>query len=154
PAVEIAAMAAHISHRIGRRRTADHLAARNLHLALAGISLPLGVVMPIEQPLLVDLAPAEPDLQPEADIPAVGLQHENAGIAILGQPARERTARRAGTDDDVVVFGSGHRANRYLRSFPSKREPSVCDLGSPLTRGRTELNAVSHLGVLVSATFL
>ena len=64
PAVEIARIAAHESHGVGRGRPADHLAAGALDPAVVGARLGLGEIHPVVQPLLQDLPPAERDVNP------------------------------------------------------------------------------------------
>src|SRR6266446_6186090 len=80
--------------------------------------LGLGVVAPVEHPMLPD--PAEPDrnVDQRVGIAAAGFQQQHTYGRISGKPVGEHAARRSGADDDVVVTSSfSHRyAQRAIES--------------------------------------
>jgi hypothetical protein len=102
PAVVIARVAAHIGHRVDRRRAADDLSARAFDAAVVEPRLGLGKVHPVMQPLFEDAAPADRDFDPRVPIPAAGFEEQHPRAGILRQPPRQGASGRSGADDDVV----------------------------------------------------
>ena len=120
PAVVIGAVAAHIGHRVDRRRAADHLAARAFDASSVEARLRLALVHPVVAALLQKLPPAERQVDPRVAVPAAGLEHQHADIAVFGQPVRQRAAGRAGADDDIIECAGFHVAGPTRRSIRSR----------------------------------
>jgi hypothetical protein len=59
-----------------------------------------------------DLAEPDRDVDQGMRVAPAGFQHQRANRWIGGEPVREHAARRAGADDDVVVFAT--LSHRYL----------------------------------------
>ena len=110
--VEIFGLAADIDHAVDRRGTAEHLAARPKHAAIAGARIGLGLVAPIDRGVGEGLAKTERNVDPAVAVLAAGLEQEHAHRRILAEPRRDCAPGRAGADDDKIglndVISSGH----------------------------------------------
>src|SRR5262249_54796908 len=104
PPIVVAAVTAHVGHDVDRRAAAEHLAAHRLDPAVVEPGLGLRVVAPVEHPVLPDLAEPDRHVDQGMRIAPTGFQHQHANRWGGGEPVREHAARRAGADDDVVVF--------------------------------------------------
>src|SRR5581483_2115755 len=94
PAVEIAFVAAHIGHGIGRGAAAHHLAAGAFDGAAAHARLRLAEIAPIVQAIDQYLTPAERDVNPGIAVPAARLEDQDRDVLVFRQPMREHAARR------------------------------------------------------------
>lgn len=83
PAIVIAAMAAHVSHRINGRGTADHLAASAFDATPVERRLGFREIHPIVHTPLQDAAPGKRDPQPRIAVPTAGLEQQDARTAIF-----------------------------------------------------------------------
>ncbi len=110
PPVVVTVVAAHVGHDVDRRAAAEHLAAHRLDPAVVQSGLGLGVVAPVEHPMLPDLAEPDRDVDQGMQVAPARFEHQHADGRIGGETVGEDAARGAGADDDVVVVLSrGHR---------------------------------------------
>ena len=102
PAVEIERVAAHPDHAVDRGRTPQHLAARRGQPPSAKMRFRLGGKTPVVFRHVHRDRQRGRHLNQHRAIRAAELQQQHAGLAVLGQTARQYAARRAGADHDVV----------------------------------------------------
>jgi choline dehydrogenase-like flavoprotein len=112
PTIEIRRMAADECHCVGRRGAADYLAARAFDGATADARFGAREVLPVDASLGEDLSPAERNVDPGTAVPAAGLEHQHAHVAILAQAIRKRATGRARADDEVVEFAFARHQRR------------------------------------------
>ena len=94
PALVIAGMAAHIGHRIDRRRAADDAAARAFESAPAGRRFRFREIHPVVLAVEQQMRPAERNLDPRIAVPAARLEQQHAACPCPRSAARPRCSRR------------------------------------------------------------
>jgi len=72
PAVVVATVASDVGHHVDRRASAEHLAAHGLDPAVVQLGLGLGVIAPVEHPMLPDLAEPDRDVDEGMDVSPAG----------------------------------------------------------------------------------
>ena len=102
PAVVVDAMAADIDHRVDRRRTAQHLAARLVADAPAEARLRHRVEGPVVDAGRHHRDRAGRHVDERAVAAAAGLEHADGHGRVLGQPPGDDAAARTAAHDDVV----------------------------------------------------
>jgi hypothetical protein len=100
PMVEILGLAADIDHAVDRAGAAQHLAARPINLASAGVGL--GLVAPVDRRVGKGLAEAKRDVDPAIGVVAARFEQQDACVAVLGEARGDRASGRAGADDDEI----------------------------------------------------
>jgi len=102
PFVVVGSIAADVDHRVHRAAPAEDLAARHVHVAAAEPGLRLArevpVVAALEQP-----AERDGDVDLVRRVRSAGLDQRNLHVWILAQARGEHAARRASSNDHVVV---------------------------------------------------
>jgi hypothetical protein len=103
PAVEVAAVTAHVEHRVHRRRPADHPAAREIPAPPVEARLGLGQQVPVARGLEQR---RERGRRPHAEVPVAAsrLQKADARPA-CAEPVGQDAPGRPRPDDDVVELG-------------------------------------------------
>ncbi len=118
PAVVVQRVAADVDHAVDRRRAAEHAPARAGDAPVVHVRLGLGLVGPVVGVVGERVGEGGRHVDEQAQIRRTGLDQQHRDIRLLGEAHREHAARRAGADDDVVVFfrawhrGSGRREMR------------------------------------------
>ena len=104
PMIVIGGLAAHVDHRVDRRRAADHLAARIIEAAAIEAFLRLGLEAPVRARIADREQIADGNMKPNPIVAAAGFEQQHAPVAIGRQPIGQEAAGRARADDDVVVL--------------------------------------------------
>ena len=118
PDVVVERLAPHVEHAVDGARSAERAPPRYRDPPPVDAVLGLGLEAPVVAAVVHQLREADRDRYPRARVPAARLQQQHALRPVLGQPAGEHASRRAGTDDDVVVFG------HWLFGRPVSRSPA------------------------------
>jgi hypothetical protein len=102
PAVIVMAIAAHIDHAVDRRGAAERFATRPIDAPVIELRLGLGVVMPIVDPRMHELAHQHGQRDQRMAVRSARLDEKNLEIRIGRQPVGDHAPRRSGANDDVV----------------------------------------------------
>ena len=141
PLVVVERVAAHVDHRVQRRRAAEHPPARQVDPPPVGARLPARDVVPV-------VLRAEQRAERRRDVDEVRgvrrprLHEQDLHVGILGQPVGEHAAGRPGAHDHVVV----HRAPPLRRG---RSHLAILRAMSVATPGRTAARALRRPAVLV-----
>ena len=110
PALVVHRVAALEDHAVDAARAAEHLAAGVVDAPVVHVRLGLGLVLPVVEAAAdrVGQRRRHVDEEVELVVVAAGLEHQDARRRIGAQAVRERRARRAAADDDVVIGRSRH----------------------------------------------
>ena len=119
PLFEVGAMAAQVGHCVDRRRSPDDLAPRAFDATPAQCGFGFGRIHPVVHPTQKHPRPAERYVNPGVAIPSAGFEQKHTDICILGEPVCQRTARRSGADDDIVVRHWHVPASRLKCCYPA-----------------------------------
>src|SRR6056297_756874 len=119
PVVEILTVATGPDHCIDRTRSADHLPARPIAFTPAQRLNGLGREFPVERLVVVGFAVSDGHTHPRMQVAAPRLEDKNGCCTALAQPVGKRTTGRAGTNNDIVIFG------RSAARFGHGRSPRV-----------------------------
>ncbi|KAI3485174.1 hypothetical protein L1887_51459 [Cichorium endivia] len=113
-----------VEHKVSCRATADALSSRVAHLAVVVARLAFSDETPVDQTVgkvrgagahAEDVEARSVDqllVDRRAAVVNAGLQHGNSNSLVLGETRGERHARRAASDDDVIVRVSGRRGGK------------------------------------------
>jgi hypothetical protein len=103
PGVVFQRVAADEEASVDRPRPAEHLAAHPEMLLSVRVHLGLGHERPGIALVPQDVGDEHGDADVQRVVAAAGFDQKNVMVRIFTEPVREDTARRARTDDDVVV---------------------------------------------------
>jgi hypothetical protein len=132
PHVIVARMAANIDHAVDGGRTAQHLAARPVKLAVVQMLLAFGPVIPVGEFIADQLADACRHMKEDALVLAARFQKQDFLARIGGQAVGQNAAGAAGPDNDVIV--TCHKLPFSQLPWPavSYRKNVAAMSGSPL----------------------
>src|SRR5262249_38674414 len=105
----------------------QHLSTRLKHLAAVEARLRLGLVHPVYTRFLEQLAVAERHVDPDIGVLRSRFEQPHRMLAVRAQPIGQHASGRAGTDDDVIEFGSDARRFVLVHSFPRTQHGSASD---------------------------
>ncbi|RMR37652.1 hypothetical protein ALP88_05510 [Pseudomonas savastanoi pv. glycinea] len=114
PAVIVHRVAADVAHAVDERRTAQAFTTTAFHAAVVHVWLWLGLVGPVITAALQRECQSGWHLGTEIQtvVRATGFQQQNSDACVFGETGCQGVTGRAGTNDDVVVFGlSRHRGS-------------------------------------------
>jgi hypothetical protein len=119
PLVVVAARPAAVDHAVGRARAAEHLPAREVEHAALQVLLRQRLVAPVEGARDHDREQTPGRTDQRAPVAAARLEQEHPQRRIGAEALAQHAARRAGTDDHVVVLDVAH--GRSSQGSPSCR---------------------------------
>jgi len=142
PGVVVERLTTHPDQAVDRTGAAQQFSTRHRDYPVGGAWLGLRLVKPIGRGIV--------DQQAEAERHAgirvaggTGFEQQHLGFAIFGQACGQRAARRARTDDDIVVLRHGwgslrvHSVAAYHPNRPRKAFVHRPDAGEGVTIGST-----------------
>ena len=103
PVVVVAGLSAHVDHAVHRRASPEQLSERIGQRSAVQAGLGGGLHPPVGARVPDAVEVADRDVDPVIAVVPAGLDQQDAGPWILGQPVRQHASRRSRSDDDVVV---------------------------------------------------
>src|ERR1051326_3059546 len=133
PMIVILGLPTDVNEPVDRGRAADHPAARVNDRAAIGAGISLRAVLPRQGVMVEHLEEAGRDVNERVPVAPAGLDQQDLGRGILGEPVGEHAAGRSRADDDVI---------RLHRAPPRPMVRPFCDcLSDPIRLARTALRA-------------
>src|SRR5262249_48353615 len=93
PDIVVASLTADVAHRVDRRRTSEHLAARNRQDAAVREGLGLAAIAPVHLLVADKGGDADRHVDPKTPIVAAGFNEQNADRGIAAQSVCEYASR-------------------------------------------------------------
>ncbi len=121
PVVVVQGVAADVAHAVDQRGTTQALAAAAVHAAVVHVRFGIGLVGPVVARALQRIRQRRRHLGAEIQpiVRAAGFQQQHADVGVLGQARGEHVTRRAGADDDVVIFHGSNLPQNTEANSPS-----------------------------------
>ena len=119
PALVVQRVAALEDHPVDARRAAEHLAAGVEDLAVVQVRLGVGVVAPVVEAAADRERQRGRHVDERVELPVrvAGLEDQDAGAAVGGEPVRQGAPGRATAHDDDVVPVLGHQLPNHFCSL-------------------------------------
>ena len=114
PMIVVLGLPANVEQSVDGAGATQHFAPRPVDAAIFEPGIGLGLVAPVQTRIVHGLEVTDRNVNPRIPVPAACFDEKHRGGGIGGEAVCQYTSRRAGTNNDVVVFllRVGHRTNQ------------------------------------------